>query len=119
MSESTSQQHDHIPPPQGLQKCNVHCIWWYFTAKGHPIPKGGQFHPPLNIPDAEEDGNRPLYDAAIEYLDRHMSRPEFTFRHRWREGDLVFWDNRFTLHYPINDFTGHKRLLLRCTALDA
>ena len=33
--------------------------------------------------------------------------------------DLVFWDNRFTLHYPINDFTDHKRLLLRCTALEA
>jgi taurine dioxygenase len=62
-----------------------------------------------------EAESRPL----IDYLDRHMSRTEFTFRHRWREGDLVFWDNRFTLHYPINDFTGHKRLLLRCTALES
>lgn len=55
----------------------------------------------------------------IDYLDRHMSRTEFTFRHRWQDGDLVFWDNRFTLHYPINDFAGHQRLLLRCTALEA
>lgn len=61
-----------------------------------------------------EAESRPL----IDYLDRHMSLPEFTFRHRWQDGDLVFWDNRFTLHYPINDFTGHKRLLLRCTALE-
>jgi taurine dioxygenase len=62
-----------------------------------------------------EAESRPL----IDFLDRHMSRAEFTFRHRWQGGDLVFWDNRFTLHYPINDFTGHKRLLLRCTALEA
>jgi taurine dioxygenase len=62
-----------------------------------------------------EAESRPL----IEYLDRHMSRVEFTFRHRWQEGDLVFWDNRFTLHYPVNDFSGHRRLLLRCTALEA
>lgn len=62
-----------------------------------------------------EAESRPL----IDFLDRHMSRPEFTFRHRWQEGDLVFWDNRFTLHYPINDFSGHQRLLLRCTALEA
>jgi taurine dioxygenase len=64
--------------------------------------------------DMNEAESRPL----IDYLDRHMSRTEFTFRHRWREGDLVFWDNRFTLHYPINDFTGQRRLLLRCTALE-
>ncbi len=62
-----------------------------------------------------EAESRPM----IEFLDRHMSRIEFTFRHRWRQGDLVFWDNRFTLHYPINDFSGHRRLLLRCTALEA
>jgi len=55
----------------------------------------------------------------IEFLDRHMSKVEFTFRHRWQVGDFVFWDNRFTLHYPINDFTGHPRLLLRCTAFEA
>ncbi len=62
-----------------------------------------------------EAESRPL----VEFLDRHMSRVEFTFRHRWRDGDLVFWDNRFTLHYPINDFSGHRRLLYRCTALES
>jgi len=62
-----------------------------------------------------ETESRPL----IDYLDRHMTRTEFTFRHRWRQGDIVFWDIRFTLHYPIDDFTGHRRLLWRCTALEA
>jgi taurine dioxygenase len=61
-----------------------------------------------------EAESRPL----IDYLDRHMSRTEFTFRHRWQQGDLVFWDNRFTMHYPINDFSGHRRLMLRATALE-
>ncbi|MFT5219287.1 MAG: taurine dioxygenase [Planctomycetota bacterium] len=56
---------------------------------------------------------------VIDFLDRHMSRPEFTFRHRWQPGDLVLWDNRFSLHYPINDFSGHLRSLIRCTALEA
>ena len=62
-----------------------------------------------------EAESRPL----LEFLDGHMTRIEFTFRHRWQPGDLVFWDNRFTLHYPINDFTGHRRLLHRCTALES
>jgi taurine dioxygenase len=61
------------------------------------------------------DESRPV----IEYLNTHMSRPEFTFRHQWQSGDLVIWDNRFTLHYPINDFTGHLRSLIRCTAMES
>lgn len=58
-------------------------------------------------------------EPIIDYLDRHMSRPEFTFRHRWQDNQVVMWDNRFTLHYPSNDFVGHRRLLLRCTAMEA
>ena len=56
--------------------------------------------------------------ALIDQLDRHMTRPEFTCRIGWKAGHLVLWDNRFTLHYPINDFTGQRRLLIRCTALE-
>ena len=56
---------------------------------------------------------------VIDYLDRHMTRPEFTCRLSWKAGHVVMWDNRFTLHYPINDFVGERRLLLRCTALEA
>lgn len=54
----------------------------------------------------------------IDFLDRHMTRPEFTCRLSWQPGQVVLWDNRFTLHYPINDFTGQRRLLIRCTALE-
>ncbi len=64
--------------------------------------------------DMTEAESRPL----IDFLDRHMTRPEFTCRIRWKPGQLLIWDNRFTLHYPINDFTGHKRLLLRCSTLE-
>lgn len=62
-----------------------------------------------------QDESRPL----IDYLDRHMSRPEFTCRVHWHPGQVTIWDNRFTLHYPINDFTGHRRLLLRCSTIEA
>ncbi len=61
-----------------------------------------------------EAESRPL----IDFLDRHMTRAEFGCRVSWRAGQVVMWDNRFTLHYPINDFTGQRRLLIRCTALE-
>jgi len=65
--------------------------------------------------DMTEEESRPL----IDYLDKHMSRPEFTCRVQWVPRQLVIWDNRFTLHYPINDFSGHRRLLYRCSTLEA
>lgn len=51
----------------------------------------------------------------LDELFRHAARPDFTCRHRWRAGDLVVWDNRTTLHYAINDYDGHRRLLYRTT----
>ena len=54
----------------------------------------------------------------IQFLIRHIIRPEFVFRHRWKVGDVLMWDNRFTQHYPINDFTGYERLMIRCSTLE-
>jgi len=54
----------------------------------------------------------------IHFLDQHMTRPEFTCRVSWKPGQITIWDNRFTLHYPINDFTGHRRLLIRCSTIE-
>jgi alpha-ketoglutarate-dependent 2,4-dichlorophenoxyacetate dioxygenase len=34
----------------------------------------------------------------IRELIEHATQPEFVYRHRWRVGDLVIWDNRCTMH---------------------
>ena len=36
--------------------------------------------------------------ALIKDLNRHITRPEFVYRHVWRQHDLVMWDNRCVLH---------------------
>lgn len=45
-------------------------------------------------------------DALLGFLFQHCVRPEFTCRHRWSVGDICFWDNRATMHYPIDDWGG-------------
>jgi alpha-ketoglutarate-dependent 2,4-dichlorophenoxyacetate dioxygenase len=42
----------------------------------------------------------PLPDGRLllrDLLD-HATRRDFVYRHEWREGDLVIWDNRCTMH---------------------
>jgi taurine dioxygenase len=51
----------------------------------------------------------------LDFLFRHQVQPEFTCRFSWTAGSLAFWDNRSTQHYPINDYHGHLRRMLRIT----
>ena len=52
-------------------------------------------------------------------LIEHATQREFVYRHGWRVGDLVIWDNRATMHRarPFED-TKHRRELRRVTTLD-
>jgi alpha-ketoglutarate-dependent 2,4-dichlorophenoxyacetate dioxygenase len=52
-------------------------------------------------------------------LIEHATQREFVYRHVWRVGDLVIWDNRATMHRatPFDD-AGHRRELRRGTTLD-
>jgi alpha-ketoglutarate-dependent 2,4-dichlorophenoxyacetate dioxygenase len=34
----------------------------------------------------------------LHELTEHATQREFVYRHQWREGDLVMWDNRQTMH---------------------
>jgi len=36
--------------------------------------------------------------ALVDELTRHATQPRFVYTHRWRDGDLVMWDNRCTMH---------------------
>ncbi|MGH7354900.1 MAG: TauD/TfdA dioxygenase family protein [Candidatus Rokuibacteriota bacterium] len=52
-------------------------------------------------------------------LIEHATQREFVYRHAWRLGDLVIWDNRATMHRakPFED-TKYRRELRRVTTLD-
>lgn len=34
----------------------------------------------------------------LQYLFSHCTHPRFIYRHKWQNNDLVFWDNRCTIH---------------------
>jgi taurine dioxygenase len=55
--------------------------------------------------------------ALIAELDSHCVKPEFLYRHRWRVGDLVMWDNATAMHLAICDYALPQRRLMHRTTV--
>jgi len=43
-------------------------------------------------------------DALIEQLEAYMIQPGGEYRHQWRVGDIVIWDNRCSYHRAAGDY---------------
>ncbi len=54
----------------------------------------------------------------LRELIEHATQREFVYRHDWREGDLVIWDNRATMHRGRNFDETRVRDLRRVTTRD-
>jgi taurine dioxygenase len=52
----------------------------------------------------------------VEELVRFATQERFVYRHRWRAGDLLLWDNRMTLHRATDFDRRHRRLMQRVSA---
>ena len=83
------------------------------TPTGDPRTSPGTFHPLVSV--HPETGRRGLYlgrrrnayieglsledsNALLDEIWAQATREPLTWRHRWRAGDLVLWDNRCTMH---------------------
>ena len=62
----------------------------------------------------------PLPDGRLllRELIEHATQREFVYRHEWREGDLVIWDNRCTMHRGRHFDESRVRDLRRVTTRD-
>jgi len=93
----------------------------------------GAYHP--FVRELERAGRKSLYLAShagqvmemslpegrllIWEMIQHATQPEFVYRHKWQDGDLVIWDNRCTMHRATAfDDTKYRRELRRVTTLD-
>jgi alpha-ketoglutarate-dependent 2,4-dichlorophenoxyacetate dioxygenase len=134
--------YDALPPEmkarlEGLQVHHSiahsrHVLGFEFSAEESDALKGA-VHPLVRtIPRSKR---RSLYLAAhasrivdwpvpegrllLRELTEHATQRQFVYRHAWRVGDLVIWDNRATMHRatPFED-GAYRRELRRVTTLD-
>jgi taurine dioxygenase len=95
---------------------------------GAAVSEAGTLHPVVRT--HPETGRKALYvnlahttrfedmteaesEPLLSWLFAHQIRPELTCRFRWRPGSLALWDNRASLHYPLNDYHGQRRVMHR------
>ncbi len=57
-------------------------------------------------------------EAILGFLYRHATRPEVVYRHKWRQGDVVMWDNRALMHCGISDYDQSQRRLMHRTTIE-
>jgi alpha-ketoglutarate-dependent taurine dioxygenase len=103
-----------LPPLTEAQKAARPDVW-HPLARRHPksgwtsLYIGRWAYKIEGMPDAEaEELNR--------YLQEFATRPEFVYRHQWRVGDAVLWDNRCAQHCatPFDD-SKYQRHMQRTT----
>ncbi|MBT5264751.1 MAG: TauD/TfdA family dioxygenase [Rhodospirillaceae bacterium] len=59
-------------------------------------------------------------DALLDEIAEQHTRPQYVYRHEWRVGDLLVWDNRCLVHsvnmdFPVQQSRLHQRMLLKGT----
>ena len=84
------------------------------------IPRSGR-HSLYLASHASRILDRPVPEGRLLLRDltEHATQPHLVYRHAWRDGDLIIWDNLATMHRarPFDD-TKYRRELRRVTTLD-
>ena len=91
-----------------------------FRAPDHPVAldlirRTG----PILATSANRSGEPDTLDAD-DVLIAFATQPHFVYAHKWRQGDILIWDNRCTLHRGTEyDSRNHKRDMRRATVNEA
>lgn len=64
----------------------------------------------VNFDGLTEDESRTL----IEFLAKHVTKPEYIYSHEWTQGQVVIWSNARMWHYGVYNYKGFPRELWRC-----
>jgi taurine dioxygenase len=87
---------------------------WHRLVQTHPVTGRKVFYlnfDPLEFDGIDDETGRALLQELLELA----SQPEFVYRHQWRPGELIIWDNHAMLHSgtPTLMYEADRRLMYR------
>ena len=98
------------------QKAAIEPVWWPIVRTN---PRTGRKHLFIGVHTRQVSGMTvPEGRMLLIDLMEHATQPQFVYRHEWRSGDTVIWDNRATLHRGRAFDLDEPRELRRTTTLD-
>ena len=56
-------------------------------------------------------------EGLLKFLYQHSVEPENVYRHQWKVGDLMMWDNRSAMHIALADYDQTQRRMMYRTTL--
>ena len=69
--------------------------------------------PVRRIEGLTEEESTPILDVLM----KAATRPQHVYRHQWQVNDIVFWDNRCTIHQALGDYDPAERRRMERTTL--
>ena len=130
---NTAMAYAALAPEMQRQIAGLRVVFRHGGGSDLPLASGGD-HPEVDHPLVRthpETGRKALYlgnhashvlglplpegGDVLQRLLAHATQPRFIYRHRWRLGDLLIWDNRCLLHRVVANFDAnrHRRILHR------
>ena len=89
----------------------IHPVVRLHPETGRPSVYVNPYHA-LSIVGMEKAESDALLDEIFEWC----ARPEFQWRHRWRPGDTIIWENRSAVHTATMDYPrDQRRIFMRAT----
>jgi alpha-ketoglutarate-dependent taurine dioxygenase len=80
----------------------------------HPVNGRKALYAGGNVPWRIENMPEELSAPLVTFVQEFAIRPQFTYCHKWRPGDIVLWDNRSAMHRATAyDGERYRRLMHR------
>jgi len=94
-------------------------VWASYPTQTHPLVwqhKSGRKSLVLGTQCAYVEGmHQTESHDLLQRLMAHATQDKFTYRHKWRMGDLAIWDNTGTMHRALPYEKNSEREMRRCT----